>query len=117
MGRIEYNCQILTTVLKVSKFRKQIFQVKLFPKNKFDGSVFGRKFGKFLLTFSILYDGNISWTMTSRGDFFSKWANVRGHYQRVTLFSTKSPLFGCIFVDKDDTPENYITSKPLLTEL
>ncbi len=29
-------------------------------------------------------DGDISWTMTSRGHFFSKWATSRGHCQRVT---------------------------------
>ena len=35
----------------------------------------------------ILYpirDGDISWTMTSRGHYFSKWATSRGHSQRVT---------------------------------
>jgi hypothetical protein len=29
-------------------------------------------------------DGDISLTMTSSGHFFSKWANFRGHLQRVT---------------------------------
>ena len=29
-------------------------------------------------------DGDISWTMTSRGHFFAKWATSRGHCQRVT---------------------------------
>ena len=32
----------------------------------------------------ITEDGEISWTMTSNGHFFSKWANFRGHLQRVT---------------------------------
>ena len=31
-----------------------------------------------------LRDGDISWTMTSRGHFLSKWATSRGHCQRVT---------------------------------
>ena len=30
------------------------------------------------------WDGDISWTMSSRGHFFSKWATSRGHCQRVT---------------------------------
>ena len=30
-------------------------------------------------------DGDISWTVTSRGHYFSKWATSRGHSQRVTL--------------------------------
>ena len=30
-------------------------------------------------------DNDISWTMTSRGHFFSKWATSRGHSQRVTF--------------------------------
>ena len=29
-------------------------------------------------------DEDISWTMTSRGHFFSKWATSHGHCQRVT---------------------------------
>ena len=28
-------------------------------------------------------DGDILWTMTSSGHFFSKWVNFRGHSQRV----------------------------------
>ena len=31
-----------------------------------------------------VWDGDISWTMTSRGHYFSKWATFRGHSQRVT---------------------------------
>ena len=31
-----------------------------------------------------LWDGDISWTVTSRGHYFSKWATFRGHSQRVT---------------------------------
>jgi hypothetical protein len=31
-----------------------------------------------------LWDGDISWTMTSRGHFLSKWATSREHCQRVT---------------------------------
>ena len=31
-----------------------------------------------------LRDGDILWTVTSRGHFFSKWAISRGHCQRVT---------------------------------
>jgi hypothetical protein len=31
-----------------------------------------------------LRDGDISWTMTSRGHFLSKWATSRGHFQKVT---------------------------------
>ena len=30
-------------------------------------------------------DGDISWTMTSRGHYFSKWVISRGHSQRVTF--------------------------------
>ena len=30
-------------------------------------------------------DGDISWTVTSRGHYFSKWATFRGHSQRVTF--------------------------------
>ena len=30
-------------------------------------------------------DGDISWTMTSRGHYFSKWVTFRGHSQRVTF--------------------------------
>ena len=30
-------------------------------------------------------DGDISWTMTSRGHYLSKWATSRGHSQRVTF--------------------------------
>ncbi len=30
------------------------------------------------------WDGDISWTVTFRGHFFSKWATSRGHCQRVT---------------------------------
>ena len=30
-------------------------------------------------------DGDISWTMTSRGHYFSKWVTSRGHFQRVTF--------------------------------
>ena len=30
-------------------------------------------------------DGDISWTVTSRGPYFSKWATSRGHSQRVTF--------------------------------
>ena len=70
--------------LKVSKFRKQIFQPKLLPKNKptklffypdylsgyknkFDGSVFGKSFGwkicfRFLLTFNRHYA--VVWMLT-----------------------------------------------------
>ena len=33
----------------------------------------------------IMRDGDISWTMTSRGHYFSKWATSRGHSQRVTF--------------------------------
>ena len=33
---------------------------------------------------SYFRDGDISWTMTSRGHYFSKWATSRGHSQRVT---------------------------------
>ena len=29
-------------------------------------------------------DGDISWTVTSCGHYFSKWATFRGHSQRVT---------------------------------
>ena len=29
-------------------------------------------------------DGDISWTVTSRGHYFSKWETSRGHSQRVT---------------------------------
>ena len=29
-------------------------------------------------------DGDISWTVTFRGHYFSKWATFRGHSQRVT---------------------------------
>ena len=36
------------------------------------------------LFFSYLWqDGDFSWTMTSRGHFFSKWVNSSGHFQRV----------------------------------
>ena len=31
------------------------------------------------------WDGDISWTMTSRGHYFSKWATSCGHSQRVTF--------------------------------
>ena len=34
-------------------------------------------------------DGDISWTMTSSGHFL-KWANFRGHLQRVTHFLVNS---------------------------
>ena len=30
------------------------------------------------------WDGDISWTVTSRGHYFSKWETSRGHSQRVT---------------------------------
>ena len=33
----------------------------------------------------ISWDGDISWTMTSRGHYFSKWATSRGQFQRVTF--------------------------------
>ena len=29
-------------------------------------------------------DGDISWTVTSRGHYFLKWATFHGHSQRVT---------------------------------
>ena len=31
------------------------------------------------------WDGDISWTMTFRGHYFSKWATFRGRSQRVTF--------------------------------
>ena len=31
------------------------------------------------------WDGDISWTMTSRGHYFSKWATSYGHSQRMTF--------------------------------
>ena len=34
--------------------------------------------------FWYLGDGDILWTMTSSEHFFSKWANFRGRFQRVT---------------------------------
>ena len=34
---------------------------------------------------SLKGDGDILWTMTSRGHFSSKWATSRGHSQRVTF--------------------------------
>jgi hypothetical protein len=48
-----------------------------------------------------------TWTVTSRGNFFSKWATSRGHFQRVTARGhflvtsrgQKCPLFGWILVD------------------
>ena len=30
------------------------------------------------------WDGDISWTVSSRGHYFLKWATFRGHSQRVT---------------------------------
>ena len=33
----------------------------------------------------VKWDGDISWTMTSRGHYFSKWVTSRGHSQRVTF--------------------------------
>ena len=41
-------------------------------------------------------DGDISWTMISRGHFFSKWATSHGHCQRVTScghFCSREVLF------------------------
>ena len=39
----------------------------------------------FLLQVSLTKrDGDISWTVTSRGHYFLKWATFRGHSQRVT---------------------------------
>ena len=29
------------------------------------------------------WDGDFSWTVNSRGHFFSKWANSSGHFLRV----------------------------------
>jgi hypothetical protein len=61
--------------------------------------------------YSYIRDGDISWTITSRGHFFSKWATSRGHCQRVTSrghflvtsrgrFCPREVLFlGWIFVD------------------
>ena len=40
---------------------------------------------KFLIVGMRNRDGDISWTMTSRGHYFSKWATFRGHSQRVTF--------------------------------
>ena len=37
-----------------------------------------------LTTSGLRRDGDISWTITFRGHFFSKWATSRGHSQRVT---------------------------------
>ena len=34
---------------------------------------------------SWFWDGDIWWTMTSRGHYFSKWVTSRGHSQRVTF--------------------------------
>ena len=40
---------------------------------------------KGILIFShLIRDGDISWTMTFRGHFFSKWGTFRGHFLRVT---------------------------------
>ena len=35
--------------------------------------------------YRLLGDGDILWTMTSRGHYFSKWVTSRGHSQRVTF--------------------------------
>ena len=37
-----------------------------------------------MLEFATLWDGDISWTVTSLGHYFSKWATFHGHSQRVT---------------------------------
>ena len=49
-------------------------------------------------------DGDISWTMTSRGHFFSKWGTSCGHCQRVTsrghfLVTSCGSFLRWIFVD------------------
>ena len=31
----------------------------------------------------IIWDEELSWTVNSHGDFFSKWANSSGHFQRM----------------------------------
>ena len=41
------------------------------------------KIRAYLIVFD--WDGDISWTMTSRGHYFSKWVTSRGHSQRVTF--------------------------------
>ena len=52
-------------------------------------------------------DGDISWTMISRGHFFSKWANSHRHFLK--MFTRIHP-FGCTQVStfyvykKSDTP-------------
>ena len=44
---------------------------------------------------SLNRDGDISWTMTSHGHFFSKWVTSRGHFLRATSLGH----FGWLFVD------------------
>ena len=46
----------------------------------------------FFTTWNYTRDGEFSWTVNSRGHFFSKWANSSGHFQRI-------PLLRWFFVD------------------
>ena len=65
----------------VSKKRKQTS----FPHRKITPSAFFPSHRRHFVNFMyLLRDGDISWTMTSSGHFFAKWANHRGHLQRVT---------------------------------
>ena len=43
-------------------------------------------------------DGDISWTRTSRGHYFSKWGTSRGHSQRVTFRDTFGDILWTILV-------------------
>ena len=45
----------------------------------------GLKIGYKISEMGIKRDGDISWTMTSRGHYFSKWVTSRGHSQEVTF--------------------------------
>ena len=67
----------------VSKKRKQTS----FPHRKITPSAFFPSHRRHFVNFMyLLRDGDISWTMTSSGHFFAKWANLCGHFQRVTSY-------------------------------
>ena len=53
--------------------------------------IYSRKVVRKLFGLPLTWDGVISWTMTSRGHYFSKWAISRGHSQKV---SSRGHFFG-----------------------
>ena len=66
----------------VSKKRKQ---TSFIPHIKITPSAFFLSHRRHFVNFMyLLRDGDISWTTTSNGHFFSIWANFCGHLQRVT---------------------------------